>query len=234
MALLDHSTRIAVIGGGSVGTTLANSLVAAKAKVYIGARDPVQTKEKLKTKGFGYLESNVRPVQEAISKANILILAVPGAHTDEGIEAMAKSLVDEENINNDKVLAGKTIIDATNPFTENMEIRWRQGTSSAEVLQKFLPDCKVYKCFNTIGVEWLSKAKEASNLMDMFYCGPDREGIVDIVEAVGFKPRYVGPIRYARNLEAMAELWVHCASEPLEGEQLGRNWGFVIAGKPWG
>jgi predicted dinucleotide-binding enzyme len=26
---------------------------------------------------------------------------------------------------------------------------------------------------------------------------------------VGFKPEYVGPIRAARNLEYMAELWVH-------------------------
>lgn len=228
MARLDHSKRIAVIGGGTVGKTLANSLVAAKAKVYIGARDPDRTKEMLKEKGFAYLEPNVRPVEKAIAKADILVLAVPGAHTDEGIAATVQAL------GGSNTLKGKTIIDATNPFSENMEIRWTQGTSSGEVLQKCLPDCNVYKCFNTIGVEWLANAKEASSLMDMFYCGPDREGIVDIVEAVGFKPRYVGPIRYARNLEAMAELWFHCASEPLDGEQFGRVWGFAIAGKPWG
>ena len=39
---------------------------------------------------------------------------------------------------------------------------------------------------------------------------PEGRDIAELVVAgVGFKPKYVGPIRYARNLEAIAELWIH-------------------------
>jgi len=46
------------------------------------------------------------------------------------------------------------------------------------------------------------------------------------LEAVGFRALWVGPIRYARNLEAMAELWIHMAIPPLPAAQWGRDWTF--------
>jgi predicted dinucleotide-binding enzyme len=67
--------------------------------------------------------------------------------------------------------------------------------------------------------------------VDMMYAGPD-DGIADVVAAMGYKPYYVGPIRYSRNLEAIAELWIHCAVPPLPANYLGRDWTFGIAGNP--
>lgn len=223
------SQTIAVIGGGGVGSTLANSLVQSKmaGKVVIGARDPSKTKAALAEKDLGHLI--VESMPDAIAAADILILAVPGAQTDEGIEAVAQSL----KVGDGNNLQGKTIIDATNPLSEfpGLEVRWKQGTSAGEVFQKCLPDCKVYKCFNTIGVEWMDRQKALEGGMDMLFCGPDSD-ISELVSAVGFTPRYVGPIRYARNLEAMAELWIHCAIPPLPARQLGRDWGFALKGNP--
>jgi len=220
-----------VIGGGNVGSTLANSLEQSKkaGKVVIGARDPAKTQAELKTKDLGHLLIESMP--DVIASADILILALPGAPTDEGIAAMAQSLV---VVVGDDTLKGKTIIDATNPLTDfpDLEVRWTQGTSGGEVLQKCLPDCKVYKCFNTIGFDWMdrTKAMEGGG-MDMLFCGPDSD-IAELVEAVGLTPRYMGPIHYARNLEAIAELWIHCAIPPLPGKQLGHNWGFALKGNP--
>lgn len=216
---------IAVVGGGSVGSTLADSIIAssqgAPNRVVIAARDPSKTKAELAAKQLGNLP--VESAQDAIRTADILILAVPGKHTDKGIQKMAHSLGD---------VSGKTVIDATNPlseFSDGLEVRWTQGTSGGEVLQKYLPTAKVYKAFNTIGVEHMARPKSVGT--DMLFCGPDAE-IQDVIAAVGFTPRYMGPIRYARNLEAIAELWIHCAIPPLPGQQLGRDWSFAVAGNP--
>ena len=99
-----------------------------------------------------------------------------------------------------------------------------------EVLQESLPSAYVYKAFNTVGVEHMADASGK----DMLFCGsPDQKELVHaVVAAVGFKPYYVGPIRYARNLEAIAELWIHCAIPPLPAADFGRDWTFGIAGNP--
>ena len=222
---------IAVIGGGNVGSTLANSLVQGTADqtppptVVVGARDPAKTKAALAGMNDAKKDLTIWSLPDAVAAADLLILATPGGHTDEDIEVIAKSLGD---------VKGKAIIDATNPlseFADGLQVRWTQGTSGGEVLQKCLPESKVYKCFNTIGVDWMDRSKALEGGMEMFYCGPDN-GIEEVVAAVGFKPRYVGPIRYARNLEAMAELWIHCAIPPLPSKQLGREWGFAMKGNP--
>ena len=53
-----------------------------------------------------------------------------------------------------------------------------------------------------------------------------------VVAGVGFKPFYVGPIRYARNLEAIAELWIHMAIPPLGARTTSRKFWFSISGDP--
>jgi 8-hydroxy-5-deazaflavin:NADPH oxidoreductase len=228
---------IAIIGGGSVGSTIAASIASspssdfAPKKLVIGARDPAKTKAELAAKQLGHLL--VEPLADAIAAADILILTVPGGHSDEDIEKIAKSLGGGESVD-DSVLKDKIVIDATNPlseFSDGLQVRWTQGgTSGAEVLQNYLPaSTKVYKAFNTLGVELMRRDKAVGTLM--LFCGPDN-GIQDVVAAVGFTPRYVGPLRYARNLEAMAELWIHCAIPPLPGHYLGRDWSFAIAGNP--
>ena len=53
--------------------------------------------------------------------------------------------------------------------------------------------------------------------LTMLYAGPlSHAATVDeIIVSAGFKPFRVGPIRYARNLEAIAELWIHLAVPPI-------------------
>ncbi len=220
------SKTVAVLGGGNVGSTLAKSILSSgKAKsVIIAARDPEKTQAKLDELG---LPLKAEPAASALASADVIILATPSAHSDEAIEAIAKSLGD---------VSGKCIIDATNPLTEfqeGLEIRWPQGTSGGEVLQNAIPTAFVYKAFNTLGVEHMSDGTGK----DMLFCGPSENqealGLVtEVVSSVGYKPYYVGPIRYARNLEAIAELWIHCAIPPLPAATLGRDWTFAIAGNP--
>jgi predicted dinucleotide-binding enzyme len=213
------SQTITVIGGGSVGSTLASAILQSGkvGKVLIAARDPAKTKAKLDEIGKSNLE--VQDMNTAISAGDVLILAVPSAHSDEGLKNIVETLGDVSN---------KILIDATNPLSEfgdGLQIRWEQGISAGEFIQSLLPSTKVYKAFNTLGVEHMSDGTGK----DMLFAGPDN-GIANVIATIGFKPIYVGPIRYARNLEAMAELWIHCAIPPLPANYLGRDWTFKLAG----
>jgi 8-hydroxy-5-deazaflavin:NADPH oxidoreductase len=215
------SKVVTIVGGGSVGSALGIALLkSGKAKdVLIAARDPVKTAAKLTDEGKSNLK--VEALASAIASADILILATPSVHDDTGLKELAISLGD---------VAGKYIVDATNPLTAwpGLEIRWEQGTSAGEKLAEYLPSAKVYKAFNTLGVEHMIDPVGK----DMLYCGEDKDGIEELIAAIGYKPCYVGPIRYARNLEAIAELWIHCAIPPLPAQYIGRDWTFAIAGNP--
>lgn len=213
------SQTITVIGGGSVGSTLASAILKSGkvGKVLIAARDPAKTKAKLDEEGKSDLE--VQDMKTAIGVGDVLILAVPSVHTDEAIKKMVETLGDVSN---------KILIDVMNPvseFPDGLQIRWEQGTSGGEYIQSLLPNTKVYKAFNTLGVEHMSDGTGK----DMLFAGPDKD-IADVIATIGYKPIYVGPIRYARNLEAMAELWIHCAIPPLPANYLGRDWTFKLAG----
>jgi predicted dinucleotide-binding enzyme len=215
-------TKIAIVGGGSVGSTLAQALSDRQHDVVIAARDPAKTQAKLASSNI-----QVLAVPDALGPADVVILATPGAADDAGIQALAASLVDH--------VAGKIVIDATNPldsFAEGLNVRWGKPTSGGEVLAAALPSAKVYKAFNTVGVEHMKYALGK----DMMFAGDPDEDSVQTVQAVirgvGFKPFYVGPIRYARNLEAMAELWIHMAIPPLGAQTTSRNFWFAIAGDP--
>ena len=146
--------------------------------------------------------------------------------TDEEIQTFAKTLGD---------MSGKVIIDATNPlgpFEEGLNVRWGMTTSGGEILAAALPTAKVYRAFNTVGVEHMKNALGK----DMMIAGDPEEAsrkiVEDVVAGVGFKPFYVGPIRYARNLEAIAELWIHMAVPPLAARTTTRNFWFAILGDP--
>jgi predicted dinucleotide-binding enzyme len=213
------SQTITVIGGGPVGSTLASAILKSGkvGKVLIATRDPAKTKAKLDEEGKSDLE--VLDMKTAIGAGDVLILAVASLYSDEAIKKMAESLGD---------VSSKILIDLTNPFTaypDGLEIRWEQGTSGGELLQSLLPNTKVYKAFNTLGVEHMSDGTGK----DMLFAGPDKD-IADLVATIGYKPIYVGPIRYARNLEAMAELWTHCAIPSMPANYLGTHWTFKLAG----
>lgn len=74
------------------------------------------------------------------------------------------------------------------------------------MLAEALPNTHVYKAFNTLGVEHMVAPDGArisgEQLTLLVAGGPEgREAVEQVVAAAGFKPTWVGGIRYARNLE---------------------------------
>jgi predicted dinucleotide-binding enzyme len=220
--------HVTILGGGNVGSTLAQKLVQSNkfGSVKIAARDPTKTTSSIQEKGVSNV-SVVAATPEALSTSNVVILAMPGLYEDEDIKSFVSSLGD---------MTDKVILDATNPlgpYTERLQVKtWEGGISSGEKLQQHLPNAKVYKTFNTVGVEHMREAL-GKEMLIAGDADPSYRAIAEsVVAAVGFKPCYVGPIRYSRNLEAMAELWIHMAIPGLGGRDTSRNFWFSISGDP--
>jgi 8-hydroxy-5-deazaflavin:NADPH oxidoreductase len=226
MSLLS-SLKVAIVGGGTVGSTLARALLKSGqvGSVCIAARTVDKTEAALKDRYGADTPIPVAPMADAIKDSKIVILATTGIHDTAGLEAFFASLGN---------LDDKVVVDATNPMSHfpDLQIRWGETTSGGELLANYFPKARVYKAFNTLGFECMANADGK----DLMYAGDKDAKSMEIAEAVisavGFKPFYVGPIRYSRNLEAIAELWVHMAIPPAPARNTGRDFWFSVSGNP--
>jgi len=223
-------------GAGNVGTILGGALLKSNGfSIHYGVRGDPST-EKYKKLLRKQPLAHVSIVHDAIDWGEVIILAVPGSYEDSEIQNFVKSL--------GPGIAGKIVIDVTNPLSPypDLETRiWKHsGTSAGEAFSAAFPKSNVFKAFNTIGAEHMEKAADflpGGQRLTMLFAGSDnkakREVVEDIIAAVGFEPAYVGPIRYARNLEAMAELWIHLGSDGVgETKELwGRDFHFQVVRK---
>ncbi|KAG5178098.1 hypothetical protein JKP88DRAFT_202007 [Tribonema minus] len=225
------SIKVGVVGAGSVGSTLGGMALKGGNSVKYASRDP--SSDKIKELLSSQAGTSADTTPNVVSWADVIILATPGAYEDEGITKLAESLGD---------VTGKVIIDVTNPLSAfpGLEVRWKQGTSGAEVLQAALPNAIIYKAFNTLGVENMSHGDGSGfagwtggQLSMMYAGGPEKnDQVATLIKAMGWIPAYVGPIRYARNLEAIAELWIHLGVPPAGTTSVfwGRNFVFEPIG----
>ncbi|CAM9944460.1 unnamed protein product [Discosporangium mesarthrocarpum] len=176
--------KIAVIGAGPVGTSLGDKLQAVGHEIKYGTRSPDSDKTaKTLSEHPG---TTAAAVPDACTWAEAVVLAAPGSNDDEGIIALGKSLGDG--------VAGKLIIDATNPlspFPAGLEVRWTQTKSGAEILQEAVPTAKIVKAFNTIGQEHMVHPDGSEitgvKLTMLFACDPEvKDAAAQIVSDAGW------------------------------------------------
>jgi len=183
--------KVAIIGAGNVGTALATSITRAGHDVTISASSPDSAKAAAEEVGAKAAGSNVA----AVSEATVVILAVP--YVGAG-EAVANEIRD--------VVAGKTIIDVTNPIKLDYSGLATNGSSAAEEFQKLLPSASVVKAFNTV---FAANQANPTREIDGYVAGDDvkaKETVIELVESIGMQPLDVGPLSAARALEGMAYL----------------------------
>lgn len=226
--------RVGIIGAGQVGATLGGKLNQSnRFAVKYASRDPGS--EKIKTLLQSQPGATADTIAAVADWAEVIVLATPSwdpAKIREQIGAVAESLGDG--------VKGKVLIDVINGLTgwPALSLPWAGGPSSTEIVQELLPDTAVFKAFSTVGVEQMCVAdgsKINGQQLTMLFAGSpeQKDSAADVVAGVGFIPKYVGPIRYARNLDAIAELWIHL-SIPGAGdttEDWGRNFHFQVIEK---
>jgi 8-hydroxy-5-deazaflavin:NADPH oxidoreductase len=103
-------------------------------------------------------------------------------------------------------LAGKVLVDITNPVNETYDgLVTPADSSAAQELAASAPEARVVKAFNTTFATTLSEGQVGDQQLDVFIAGDDEEakGIVaKLVEDGGLRPIDAGPLKRARELEA--------------------------------
>ena len=205
--------KIAVIGAGSVGSTLGRRWAELGHSVCFGVRDVADTKAKDmvgKIKGDARLAS----VNDAARDAEVVVLATPYAANPAAIAAAGD-------------LSGKILMDVTNPVGPGLTLAVGFDTSDAEEVAKLAPGAKVYKAMNQVGFDVMANPIFAVGKPVMFVAGDDAAGkkvVLELVSALGFEPIDAGELAIARLLEPFAVLWIHLMAR----RNLGRNFAFSL------
>ena len=190
--------KIAVIGKGKMGSSLAELARKAGHTVTVGSRDPKQ------------------PVLAAIKGVDMVVLAVPYA------EALA--LADNKEIA--KNLAGKILVDITNPLAPDyMSLTVGHTTSAAEEIAKRLSGVKVVKAFNTIFADVLkTRLDGGKGSATVLVAGNDeaaKKAVTVLATSFGFESVDAGNLLVARYLEPLAQLQIQLAYGKGKGTKIG-------------
>lgn len=191
--------EIACIGCGSVGGTLADRLQRLGHAVTLAASDPASASVRKALARNPALA--VAAPAAALAGAEVVMLATPH-------QASAEALAPHR-----ERLAGKVLVDCTNPVGPGLTHALGSERSGTEAIQALLPATKVVKAFSIYG--WENFADNAFPGFGvrpaMFFCGDDegaKRTVAGLLEELGWEPLDVGGAAQALHLEHMALLWV--------------------------
>ncbi|MEM8557705.1 MAG: NAD(P)-binding domain-containing protein [Bacteroidota bacterium] len=189
---------IAILGTGSVGSALGIAFANVGHAIVYGSRTPDadEVQQLVARTANGAATTHAA----AVADADVVVLATPW----EATEALVRSLD----------LAGKVVLDATNPLSWP-DLGLVLETSAGEVVQEAAPEAHVVKAFSTVGANIMADATFAGDVRPaMFVAGDDADAkavAIELSEALGFEGIDAGPISRSRALEQMAVLWIHTA-----------------------
>jgi hypothetical protein len=191
--------RIAFVGHGKVGAPLASRLQGLGHEVTLGARDPGSRSVRVLCDRHPGLSA--APIAAAARAAQLVFLAVPFS----AIETVLPPLAD--------ALAGKTLVDCTNPVGVGIAHGLGSVRSGSEVVQAMVPAAHVVKAFSIYGFENFEDDPfpQSSVRPAMFFCGDDlraKEVVAALVDQLGWQPLDVGGLEQALHLEHMTLLWI--------------------------
>jgi len=186
---------IAVIGTGNVGMALGTEFAQQGHTIIYGSRSPLGLKAldlAKKTQG----DASTATPSAAASAAEIVVLAVPGMVVEDVVKGLGN-------------LAGKIVIDATNPLVmdEPMVFRYGVATSNGEIVQAAAPDAFVVKAFNTISWPSMISPEDSEGPLYVAIAGNHpaaKEKVAAMVTAMGLVPFDLGPIEVAHWTEYAA------------------------------
>jgi NADPH-dependent F420 reductase len=192
---------IGIIGSGNVGGTLGTRWAKAGHDIVYGTRDPQASDiEQLLAQAGG--KARAATLQEAARAGEVLLLAMPWNATQSVLESLGD-------------LAGKTLIDATNPLLADLSgLATGTTTSGAEKVAAWARGAKVVKAFNTVGANIMANPSFGGERPALFYCGDNaaaKQTTKQLAEGIGFEALDAGPLAQARLLEPFALLWISLA-----------------------
>jgi predicted dinucleotide-binding enzyme len=200
-------TRVGVIGSGEVGKVLARGFKKHGYDVEIGSREG--NKLAAWSGEAGVPEGTFASVA---AKAEVVVLAVGGSVAVDAVTPLADAL------------AGKVVIDATNPIGGPpvkgiLTFFTGPNDSLMERLQKAVPAARFVKAFSCVGNPFMVNPNFPGGRPTMFIAGDDADAkaqVVTILDQFGWDSEDVGPVEGARAIEPLCQLW--CAPGIQRGQ----------------
>jgi 8-hydroxy-5-deazaflavin:NADPH oxidoreductase len=207
--------RIAVLGTGMVGRTLAARLDELGHEVTIGTRDAATTLARDEPGAMGsppYREwaathprVGLASFAEAAAGAELIVNATNG----QGAIAVLTAAGWDN-------LAGKVLLDVTNPLdfsTGPMPTLFVKDTDSlGEQIQAAFPETKVVKALNTMTADVMAHPTQLAGEHTVFVCGNDsdaKKAVTGLLESFGHADVLdLGDISAARGTEMLIPVWL--------------------------
>jgi predicted dinucleotide-binding enzyme len=179
-------SSISIIGTGDMARTIGSLAVAGGNTVEIMGRDQSKAAELAKALGGGTTTGEFG----AVPAGDIVILAVLYPSVAQVVAQYGDAL------------AGKVIVDVTNPFTSAADgLATPDGTSAAQEIANAAPaSASVVKAFNAVFRNVLAQGRP----LDVFIAGDDADAkaaVEAFIESLGLRPLDVGGLKMARWLE---------------------------------
>ena len=201
--------KIAILGAGNVGGTLAKRWSDMGHTITLGVRDASSVKVKNVTTSHPTIKA--RSVMEAVRDSDVILVSLP----INVVVDVAKQCGD---------LSGKVIIDATNTVSQ-------KPTPYATATEAFkeLTKCNdIAKCFNSTGFENMENPEYGDIAADMFIAGDSEKAktiATQLAKEIGFGECYdFGGDDKIPLLEQFAMVWINLAIF----QKVGRNIAFKV------
>ncbi len=192
--------KVGILGSGDVGKSFAHGFGALGHEVKIGSRSPEKLNDFVSGEGE---RVSCGTFEEAARFGDLIVLATLGVAAEEAISVAGKQNCDH-----------KVVIDATNPLdfsTGAPRLSVGHTDSLGEQIQRFLPNARVVKAFNTVGNGLFFKPQLPGGPPDMFIGGNDADAkklVSQVCDAFGWGMIDLGGIDASRYLEPMCMAWV--------------------------
>lgn len=189
--------KVLVIGTGNMGAGFVKQLSAAGHQVTVAARDFSKAQALARQHG-----ATAVVLQGAASGVNAVVVATP---YDQSVAALLQ-IGD---------LAGKTVIDITNPLTPDyMGLTLGHSTSAAEEIAHAVPGAEVVKAFNTVFAQVLAEGADFGDgqKVTIFVASdsePAKQTATALAQSMGFATQDAGGLKNARYLEPLAGLNIY-------------------------
>ncbi|HEX9399402.1 MAG TPA: NADPH-dependent F420 reductase [Anaeromyxobacter sp.] len=183
--------KIAIIGSGNIGGTAARLFAAAGHDVGLSHKSgPESLRERAAQLGRN---ACAMTVDEAAAFGDVVLLALPW-RAREDLPA--------------ELLAGKIVVDATNPYRPDFTVYDLGDSSSSEEMLRTLPGARLVKAFNTLFAKDLASSGRPELPLDertaLLLAGDDpqaKELVSRLVEEIGFAPVDTGGLRDGGRLQ---------------------------------
>jgi predicted dinucleotide-binding enzyme len=193
--------KVGVLGSGIVAQTLAAGFLKHGHETMVGTRDQAKLAEWNRENPNALLGG----FNEAAAFGEIVVLAVKGLAAAEVLRAGGAAN-----------LAGKPVIDATNPITDApptagvLEFFTSHNESLMERSQREFPSAHFVKAFNSVGNGQFVNPHFKEGRPTMFICGNNelaKASVTQILDHFGWEAADMGAAEAARAIEPLCMLW---------------------------